>query len=141
MSGLEVLGALSAVLSVVKASTHLIEIIQERREFEEDVSRALDIAELLHWQWTGLNHYLDAAREEGLDDGQLTEHGKKMDNKLLEAFDLVRDLVNRDRTANIKLLLGFGAGKLKRLNSNLDYLVLRQNALENVFARFVFVHC
>lgn len=142
MSGVEILGALSAILSGLKASTQIIEIIEERREFEHHINRALDLAELLQWQWTGLSHYLDAAQQEGLDDGLLAEHAKKMDHKLLEAFDLVRDLQNRDRMVNIRVLLGLGGtGKLKKLNASLDYLVRRHQALEGVFLRFVSVYC
>jgi hypothetical protein len=140
MSGLEVLGALSAVLSVLSSATDFIEKIQERKEIEHHVHRARDVLDLLQWQWTDLSEHLEAARLEGLDNRQMTEHAMTLEKKLREAFDLVKDLMNRDRTANIKMLLGFGAGKLQRLNSCLDHLVIRQQTLESIYIRFVLVY-
>jgi phosphotransferase system IIB component len=137
MSGLEVLAALSATLSVVRSTANIIDIIYERREFEHYADKAFDTAELLRWQWDQLKDCLDIARQEGLDESLLVEHIQKMDNKLLEALDLVKELVNRDKTANIKIILGFGTAKLKRVNSSLEYLVRHLQAMDNIFMRFV----
>jgi hypothetical protein len=139
MSGfLEVLGAVSAALSVLKASKTVIEAIQERREFEGHVDRALAVAGTLRWRWDSLSAYLEEARRDGLDDSRLAEHASTMEKKLGEASELVRGLLNRGGTAaNVKILLGFGAGRLQRLRFCLEQLVDDLQTMEMVFLGWV----
>jgi hypothetical protein len=135
MSGfLEVLGAISAALSVLKASQTVIETIQERREFECHVDRALEVTGTLRWRWDSLTKYLEEARRDGLRDERLTEHGATMERKLRETSELVQSLLNRSgKSANIKNLLGFGAGRLQRLRFALEQLVGDLQTMETVF--------
>jgi len=133
MSGLEVLGAISAALSIVKAATHLIERVQQRREFTDHVDSALEFTEMLLWRWRSLRQVLQEAREDGLNDPQLAAHERNMDKKLLEASNLAHELLNCDRrTVNIQIMLGMGVGKLQRLTSRLHHLVVWQDALQGV---------
>jgi hypothetical protein len=136
MSGLEVLGLLSAALSIFKGCTDLIRITQERRSFRDHVKRAQATANVLQWSWPSLRQQLEAARQEGLCDSQLTEHEIMMDRTLEEAYDSIKELLNPDKTANIKILLGCWAEKLTCLNACLNYLLMHQQTLEGFYLRF-----
>jgi hypothetical protein len=138
MSGfLEALGAVSAALSVLKASRTVIETIQENREFEGHVDRAVAVTNTLQWRWKKLSENLDEARRDGFDDKHLAEHAKTMEKKLREASELAGLLNRSGKAANIKTLLGFGAGRLQRLRFSLEQLLADLQTMEMVFLGFV----
>jgi hypothetical protein len=142
MSGfLEVLGAISAALSVLKAARGIADWIDEYDEFDDDVDRAFQVVGLLKWRWTRLTQYLNEARHHGHDDRQLTAHANAVEGKLCKAYELVKDLQNRDKTTNMKVLLGFGPRNLKKLKMKVDDTANDLQSIEIVFLGFVLVYC